>query len=277
MFLRGFLFISNKMKNNTNYFSHDCNARDDEKIMMLRVKFWREWYWVWRLIVEKLSEATDYMLLLHNKELISTLYQANIDIINYLFDVWLLKEDKDRFYAPSLLKRMKLKIKAKQKMSEWGKKAMSNRRWKAQSDKVLITSKVKESKVKESKVNNKDIKLAKAKDPTDQEYWNNDINILLKKIKLFNNWICDWTQKEQRQYWKNLIWKLKKIDKIKNWEYERSDYLESLLKIISQNQYQSWKISGPKKIFYSLAELIQVANQTVKKETTNKIPTFTSL
>jgi hypothetical protein len=34
----------------------------------------------------------------------------------------------------------------------------------------VITSKVKESKVKESKVNNKDTKLAKAKDPTDQEY-----------------------------------------------------------------------------------------------------------
>lgn len=189
---------------------------------------------------------------------------------------------------------MELKTKAKQKMSEWGKKAMEKRRGKdkvlkkkenkaspdADKNKVLITSKVKQSKVKQSKVknNNKEIQIfAEQKGPKDLEHGNNEINILLEKIKIFNNGICDGTQKEQRQYGKNLIWKLKKIDKIKNWEYERSEYLEKLLAIISQNQYHSGKISWPKKIFYSLAEMIQIANQTVNKEANKQIPTFTSL
>lgn len=138
------------MKNNTNYFSHDCNARDDEKIMLLRAEYWWEWYGIWWLMVEKLSEATDYKLLLANKLVISKLYLANIDIINYLFELWLLIEEWEYMYSPSLLYRMQLRKDKKLRQSEWWKKAMLSR-WKDKSgivsDKLLITSKVKESKV----------------------------------------------------------------------------------------------------------------------------------
>lgn len=146
------------MKNNTNYFSHDCNARDDEKIMLLRAEYWREGYGIWWLMIEKLSEATGYKLLLTNKLVISKLYLANINIINYLFDLWLLVEEWEYMYSPSLLHRMQLKIDKKIRQSEWWKKAMVSR-WKnnteSQSDKLLITSKVKQSKVKEIKEDNK--------------------------------------------------------------------------------------------------------------------------
>jgi len=144
------------MKNNTNYFSHDCNARDDEKIMLLRSEYWWEWYGIFWLMIEKLSEATEYKLLLTNKLVISKLYQANIEVINYLFELWLLEEQGEYMYSPSLLYRMQLKLDKKLKQSEWWKKAMLSR-WKNKSDietdKLLITSKVKESKVKEIKEN----------------------------------------------------------------------------------------------------------------------------
>ncbi len=147
------------MKNNTNYFSHDCNARDDEKVMMLRAKYGREGYWIRRLIVEKLSEATDYRLLVTNKLVISNLYNADLDCINYLFELWLLKESWKYFSSPSLLKRMEKKNNIKWKQSEWWKEAMRKRWWDADTykslisppNKWLITSKVKESKVKEKK------------------------------------------------------------------------------------------------------------------------------
>lgn len=142
------------MKNNTNYFSHDCNARDDEKIMLLRSEYWWEWYGIFWLMIEKLSEATEYKLLLTNKLVISKLYQANIEVINYLFELWLLEEQGEYMYSPSLLYRMQLKLEKKLKQSEWWKKAMLSR-WKnksdSETDKLLITSKVKESKVKENK------------------------------------------------------------------------------------------------------------------------------
>lgn len=112
-------------------------------------------------MIEKLSEATEYKLLLTNKLVISKLYLANIDIINYLFDIWLLIEDGEYMYSPSLLHRMQLRTDKKLRQSEWWKKAMIGR-WKDKSgttsDKLLITSKVKESKVKEIKENyNKEI------------------------------------------------------------------------------------------------------------------------
>ena len=104
---------------------------------------------------------------------------------------------------------------------------------------------------------------------------NEDINKLLETVKLFNNGICDGTQKEQRQYGNLVLNKLKKIDKIANWDYAREAYFEGLLRTVNENEYHKHKIAWPKKIYYTLAELIQVANQTIKK--TKTIPQFTSL
>jgi len=114
-----------------------------------------------------------------------------------------------------------------------------------------------------------------SKDIKPTVYWNEEINSLLEIIKKHNNWICDWAQKEQRQYWNLLLNKIKKIDKIENWNYTRSQYVSWLLEVVSQNKFFSHKISWPKKIYYALAELIQVANQTMEKK--KEIPTFTSL
>lgn len=45
-----------------NYFSHDSAARDDEKILALRMKHGWEGYGLYWALVEKLREATDYKL-----------------------------------------------------------------------------------------------------------------------------------------------------------------------------------------------------------------------
>ena len=197
------------MKNNTNYFSHDCNARDDEKIMLLRSEYWWEWYGIFWLMIEKLSEATEYKLLLTNKLVISKLYQANIEVINYLFELWLLEEQWEYMYSPSLLYRMQLKLDKKLKQSEWWKKAMLSR-WKnksdSETDKLLITSKVKESKVKES---------------------NNIYNI--------EDYILSWNSIEElKQNWKNvrgLPKTIKVTDKIKKARDKvTSEYTEQEIK-----------------------------------------------
>ena len=266
------LYSEKSMKNNTNYFSHDCNAREDEKILQLRSKYWREGYWIWWLIVEKLSEATSYKLLVSNKSVISHLYLANMEVINYLFEIWLLVEYEWYFTSPSLLDRMEMKKWIKKAQSEWWKKAMRKRRWEQGSDKSLITSKVKQSKVKQSKVkeiNNKDNTIVLEQAPT---YWNKDINDVLEKIKMYNNWIVDWTVKEQRQYWKMLLTKINKIESVENWKYKPADLLEIILKIISKNEYHSHKIVWPKKIYYDLAWLMQVCKQEIQKEDKGKIP-----
>lgn len=115
--------------------------------------------------------------------------------------------------------------------------------------------------------------------PPKKIYWNPEINELLEIIKSFNNWIIDWTIKEQRQYWDNLLKKIKQIDKIKNLEYIRQDYIKAIFEIISKNSYHSHKITWPKKVFYELAWLIAICNQeylkqTQKEEKKVKIQTF---
>jgi len=105
-----------------------------------------------------------------------------------------------------------------------------------------------------------------------KEYGSPEVNEILEIIKWFNDWICDWTIKKQRQFWKSLISKLKKINKVKNKEYTRSQYISWLLEVVSKSQYHRHKISWPEKIYYALAELVQIANETTKQEEKNSIP-----
>jgi hypothetical protein len=104
------------------------------------------------------------------------------------------------------------------------------------------------------------------------EFGNSDINFLLEKIKIYNNGIVDWTQKEQRQYWKLLLDKLNKIESVQSWKYTGIGILEIILKIIWENQYHSQKIVWPKKIYYELAWLMQICKQEMQKQEKNKIP-----
>jgi len=43
------------------YFSHDSNARNDEKILAMRMELGMEGYGVYWSIIEKMRENTDYM------------------------------------------------------------------------------------------------------------------------------------------------------------------------------------------------------------------------
>lgn len=86
----------------------------------------------------------------------------------------------------------------------------------------------------EDNINN-NLSISSDIDKVQSTYWNEEINSCLDLIRKFNWWIIDWTQKEQRIYWKNLIWKLKEIESVKNWNYTRSQVLETILQIVSQN------------------------------------------
>jgi len=147
------------MKNNTNYFSHDCNARNDERLMKIRAAFDRKWYWMYFAIIEMLSEASWYKLSIDTLQVITKLYQIDNDVITMLFDLLLLVKDEKFFWSESLLLRMSLKDSKQEKYSKAGIAGMKKRWWGKEntssslvSNNNVITSKVKESKVKESKV-----------------------------------------------------------------------------------------------------------------------------
>lgn len=132
--------------------------------------------------------------------------------------------------------------------------------------------KPKEKEKKKIKEKDKEKILSTKVDNVQSTYWDQDINECLEIIKRFNWWIIDWTQKEQRIYWKNLIWKLKEIESVKNWNYTRSQVLETILQIVSQNTYHAQKIAWPKKIYYELWWLMQICKSEFAKKKQQEIP-----
>ena len=169
--------ISRKQIKKTNYFSHDSNARNDSKIISLRMKLGVEGYGIYFMIIERLREEADYV---SNKDYDSLAFDfrttpEKVKSVIEDFGLFIFTDD-DCFYSESLMQRMILKDEKSKRHSLGGKKAME-KRWNntpetaqnnkdaitnlSNSDNIAITnlpeldnkeSKVKESKVKESKV-----------------------------------------------------------------------------------------------------------------------------
>ena len=94
-----------------NYFSHDSNARDDEKILAMRADLGWEAYGIYWAIVEMLRDATDYRLKTNYKVLAFSLHTTEDLITRIIMDYGLfsISEDRQFFSSASLTKRMEEK------------------------------------------------------------------------------------------------------------------------------------------------------------------------
>lgn len=146
------------------YFSHDANARNDEKISMLRAEHGPAGYGVYWMLIETLFESSDVKLS-HNK-IKGIAFVNNIDIallsdvINTCITERLFVSDGDKFWSESLIRRKEKFTDIKEKRSAAGRKGMAKRWADKGLDNSVITNdnnditknnKGKESKVKESK------------------------------------------------------------------------------------------------------------------------------
>ena len=146
------------------YFSHDSNARNDERILMLRAEHGWEGYGIFWALIEMMFENSETSLS-HNKiKGIAVSYNIDITLLQSVINTCLTEElftsDGDSFWSESLRKRKGKYHEFKTKKSEAGKKGMA-KRWASdnsviteiyQGDNSVITkdNKGKESKVKES-------------------------------------------------------------------------------------------------------------------------------
>jgi hypothetical protein len=93
----------------TFYFPHDFNARNDEKILRLRIKHGMLGYGVYFALLERLGESTDYMSVV-DYNIIA--YDLRVDasaiksVIND-FGLFAFTQDGECFYSESLIARMK--------------------------------------------------------------------------------------------------------------------------------------------------------------------------
>lgn len=154
----------------TNWFSHDSNARNDEKILKLRMKHGAAGYGIYFMIIERLRDERGYMSV---KDYNMLAFDLRVDagIIKSVvedFGLFVFTEDGKYLYSESFLRRMDIKDESSKARSEAGKKGAAVR-WGTQNSgenmakpsddnsnaiakpSKKIASKVKLSKVKLSK------------------------------------------------------------------------------------------------------------------------------
>ena len=145
------------MKKEAYYFSHDANAKDDPKILQLRMNLGWEGYGLFWGLIELLRNQPDYRMQKHYMSIAFALQTDQKKIESLVNDFDLFARDQEFFWSESLLKRMELKEEKSEKMRN-----AANKRWNKDSDAKAMhkhsksnaeAMQLKESKVNQIKVN----------------------------------------------------------------------------------------------------------------------------
>ena len=152
----------------TNYFSHDSNARNDERIIRLRMKQGATGYGVYFMILERLREEADYK---SAKDYNMIAFDLRVDaaIVKSVvedFGLFAFTDDGKCFYSESFTRRMEIKDTLRKQRSEGGKIGMQNR-WQKQGN--AGTDKKAEKKPKEKVQPAPTPKVTPAEQPADND------------------------------------------------------------------------------------------------------------
>lgn len=107
---------------NSFYFPHDCNARNDNKLIQLRMKHGMRGYGIYFGIVELLMEANSYQLPLNFQAIAYDLREDAKDIEDIVTQYNLFTVNCAVFWSDSLKERMKKREEVSMRRSQAGKK-----------------------------------------------------------------------------------------------------------------------------------------------------------
>ena len=145
------------MKKEAYYFSHDANAKDDPKILQLRMEMGWEGYGLFWALIEMLRNESDHRMRTHYKSIAFALHTQEDSIKKLINDFDLFAIEGEYFWSESLLKRMEMKESKSEKARQSAKKRWNQdndaNAMRTHSDSNANAMQLKESKVKESKGN----------------------------------------------------------------------------------------------------------------------------
>lgn len=198
------------MAKDTYYFKHDCNARNDIKLVRVRRKYKMAGYGVFFAIIEMLREQSDHKFKISDIEDIAFDLDENIKLIHAIVhDFGLFVIENDEFYSDTLMRRMSDYNDQKAKRIEAGKQGAKSR-W-AQEEKQTHSKLI--AKPKQTHADGIAI------DYTTLHYNTLDYTTL-QKTKEYTNWafLTFW-----EMYGKPVDKKkcLEKFDKLEVWEWEK--------------------------------------------------------
>lgn len=111
---------------NSQYFPHDCNAKDDPKIMLLMSQLGLEAYGIYWILIEYLREQPGYRAPLILLDALSRRYGSSkekFEAVVFKFDLFIA--DGEYFMSQSLVRRMGPLDNKREKM-----KSLADKRWK---------------------------------------------------------------------------------------------------------------------------------------------------
>ncbi|MCM1170197.1 MAG: DUF4373 domain-containing protein [Bacteroides sp.] len=112
------------------YFSHDSNARNNEKVLAVRMRHGAEGYGVYFMLLERLRMESDYTSV-KDYNMIAFDLRVSAELIKSVvenFGLFSFTEDGKRFYSEGFSKRMSIKDECTRKKAEAGRRGME-RRW----------------------------------------------------------------------------------------------------------------------------------------------------
>lgn len=144
----------------TNYFSHDSNARNSDKLIPLRASMGVEGYGIYFMLLERLREEPDYMSVKDYNMLAFDFRvdSAKVKSVVENFGLFAFTEDGKCFYSEGFTRRMSVKDNKSEKarlsaLSRWDKCERN-------ANAMRTHEKVDAIKVKKSKENNNSLSLS---------------------------------------------------------------------------------------------------------------------
>lgn len=267
----------------TVYFRHDYDSQTDPKMIKLRVKYKREWYWLFRATLEAMRGESDIML--SQCDIDAFAYRLQYDSIEYkkfldfCVSIWLLCfDEKDKVYFSERLQEDAEYMRSKSKKA----KQSANARWKARSNANALQPQSDGNAIKESKRKEKKGKKSKKEILPDGNasgaeilpvYVPEDITIqindLIKEIKQTAQtlWIA-YDKTKEREFAKHLLTAIEYGKFCENVWLDRKSCSIQIMRASVLKNYRRWPTAWPKSIYQHYAEVYNLA-KTDKNKTTD--------
>ena len=112
-----------------NYFSHDSNARNSDKLIRVRMKYGAEGYGAYFMILERLRDEDDYTSIA-DYDMIAYDLRCDRELVRSViedFSLFVIDEERGIFYSSGLINRMSLKDENNKAKSGAGKRGMATK------------------------------------------------------------------------------------------------------------------------------------------------------
>jgi hypothetical protein len=219
--------MARPVKHNVDYFSHDCDMRNDIKIKALRRKYKHLGYSIYIITLELLGD-TEYFQIKwddSNIELLTSEYDCDADelkeIINYSIQLDLFKIDYGYLHCPKFTKRLEDTVLLRRKDYCSNNSPISKMSGVNDNINEVVDNNNRQSKVKESKVDKSKVKESK---------------VTLNKSRLFK--VLNTPDEEIVQASAEVDYTIS--DSVPEYSYEMLDrIIEKFIKIDSKFKYHS--------------------------------------